>query len=129
MVNRSKNIGTAAETLVVRYLQEHGFPKAKRRALAGSLDEGDILVRDGLIVEVKAGVAAETASDAQLRLWCIETDNEILNAHADDGFLVVKRKGHGAGKIGGWWVVTNAGRVLLTRYRLDEFLPIVKRGN
>ena len=37
MVNRSKNIGTAGETAVVRYLRDcGGWPNAERRALAGS---------------------------------------------------------------------------------------------
>ena len=36
MTNRSKAIGTAAETAVVRYLAAHGFPAAERRALHGA---------------------------------------------------------------------------------------------
>jgi len=125
MVNKSKGIGTAAETHVVRYLQANGFPNADRRALKGSLDVGDILVCPGLIVEVKAGAAAENASDGQLRLWCAETEREKLNAKAETAFLVVKRSGHGVGKIGGWFVVQNdAG--MLTRFRLDEYVSFLK---
>ena len=125
MVNKSKNIGTSAETHVVRYLQANGFPHAERRALKGSLDVGDILVCPGLIVEVKAGAAAESASDGQLRLWCAETSREKRNAKADTAFLVVKRAGHGVGKIGGWQVVQNdAG--MLTKFRLDEYVEFLK---
>jgi len=125
MVNKSKNIGTSAETHVVRYLQANGFPNADRRALKGSLDVGDILVCKGLIVEVKAGAAAENASDGQLRLWCAETSRERVNAKADTAFLVVKRKGHGIAKIGGWYVVQNdAG--MLTKFRLDEYTEFLK---
>ena len=126
MVNKSKACGTSAETHVVRYLQANGFPHADRRALKGSLDVGDILVCPGLIVEVKAGAAAENASDGQLRLWCAETVREKVNAKADAAFLVVKRSGHGVGKIGGWFVVQNTGD-MLTRFRLDEYVSFVKR--
>ena len=125
MVNRSKNIGTSAETHVVRYLQANGFPHADRRALKGSLDVGDILVCKGLIVEVKAGAAAENASDGQLRLWCAETAREKVNAKAETAFLVVKRSGHGVGKIGGWYVVQQDGG-MLTKFRLDEYTNFLK---
>ena len=125
MVNKSKNIGTSAETHVVRYLQANGFPNADRRALKGSLDVGDILVCPGLIVEVKAGAAAENASDGQLRLWCAETSREKRNAKADTAFLVVKRKGHGIAKIGGWYVVQDDGG-MLTKFRLDEYTQFLK---
>ena len=125
MVNRSKAVGTSAETHVVRYLQANGFPNADRRAVKGSLDVGDILVCKGLIVEVKAGAAAENASDGQLRLWCAETKREQVNAGATTSFLVVKRKGHGVGKIGGWFVVQNDGG-MLTKFRLDEYTEFLK---
>jgi hypothetical protein len=55
MTNRSKNIGTAAETAVVKAARAYGFPGAERRALHGSTDLGDILLCPGVIVEVKAG--------------------------------------------------------------------------
>ena len=125
MTNRSKNIGTSAETHVVRYLQANGFEHADRRALKGSLDVGDILVCPGLIVEVKAGAAAENASDGQLRLWCQETEREKVNAKAETAFLVVKRSGHGVAKMGGWFVVQNDGG-MLTTFRLGEYVTFLK---
>ena len=121
MTNRSKNIGTRVETQIVNYLHTAGFPKAKRRALAGALDEGDILVAEGLIIESKGGAAAENASDGQLRLWCAETVKEKTNAKADAAFLVVKRKGHGVAKVGGWWVVQDEGGMLV-RFLLAEYV-------
>ena len=125
MTNRSKNIGTRVETQIVNYLHTAGFPKAKRRALAGALDEGDILAAEGLIIEAKGGAAAENASDGQLRLWCAETLREKANAGADAAFLVVKRKGHGVTKIGGWWVVQNdAG--MLVRFLLSEYVVFLQ---
>lgn len=125
-MNRSKNIGTACETAVVKYLRRNGFPKAERRALAGVLDKGDILVADGVICEVKGGVAAERASDQKLREWCVETERERVNAGAEIGFLVVKRPGHGAIKIGGWHVVTNTFG-MLAKYRLDEYVVFLNK--
>jgi|SRR5450759_3976104 len=125
MTNRSKNIGTACESLVVKYLQANGFPDAKRRALAGAFDEGDILVCPGVIVEVKGGLAAESASDGQLKAWRAETVKERNNARVHLAFLVVKRKGHGAAKVGGWTVIpveSNSELGMLTKFRLDEYV-------
>jgi hypothetical protein len=126
VTNRSKNIGTAGETRVVRYLTANGFPEAERRALAGQQDKGDILVCPGVIAEEKAGLAAEKASDHQLRLWCEETERERQHAGASHAFLVVKRAGHGATKIGGWYVVRNEFD-MLTKFRLDEYTLFLKK--
>ena len=119
-MNRSKNIGTKFETWCVNYLKDHGFPKAVRKALAGSLDKGDVFVCEGLLLECKGGVAAERASDYQLKLWCEETETERINAKAQVGVLVVKRAGHGVTKMGGMWVIQNDGNMLV-RFRLDEY--------
>lgn len=126
MTNRSKNIGTAGETAVVRYLRKNGFPDAERRALAGQQDKGDILVCKDVIAEVKAGAAAENASDEKLRAWYEETLTEKKNAGASLAFLVVKRKGHGAVKLGGWYVVHN-DHGMLVKYRLDEYVQFLTK--
>lgn len=124
MSTKSKQIGTREETRVVNYLKANGFPEAARRVLHGSADLGDILVAKDVICEVKGGAAAETASDGQLRLWCSETERERVNAQAKHAFLVVKRKGHGDAKVGGWWVVFNT-HGMLTRFRLDEYVSFL----
>lgn len=121
MTTKSKQIGTRTETMVVRYLREHGFPHAERRVLAGTYDLGDILVERRIIAQVKGGQAAEQASDPKLRQWCEDTEKQRQNAKAEHAFLVVKRAGHGVTKIGGWWVVTN-NMGLLCRFRLDEYV-------
>jgi hypothetical protein len=126
LTNRSKNIGTAGETAVVKYLRRTGFPEAERRALAGQQDKGDILVCPGIIAEVKAGYAAEKASDHQLRLWVQETERERVNADAEHAFLVVKRLGHGATKIGGWHVVRNEFD-MLAKFRLDDYVTFLQK--
>jgi hypothetical protein len=102
MVNRPKNIGTATETAVVRYLRAHGFIGAERRALAGSADLGDVVGIPGVVVEVKGGKAAEVASDAQITAWMAETELERRHAKAEVGLLVRKRKAVGAANAGQW---------------------------
>jgi len=102
MSNPSKQKGTAAETAVVRYAREHGFPLADRLTLSGRYDRGDVLLTVGLIAEVKAGKAAQTASLGQIRAWLAETETERANAGAEHGILVVQRQGHGLTRVGEW---------------------------
>lgn len=103
MTNKPKAIGTACETAVVRYLVPNGFDGAERTALHGSLDEGDVTGTPGVAWEVKAGNAAETASDAQIEAWLGEAEVERRNKRADVAVLVLKRKGKGAPNAGQWW--------------------------
>ena len=94
----SRAKGTAAETAVVRFLQDFqavrdariqsGWPHAERRALHGNADIGDIAGLPGVVLEVKSAKRTELAA------WLDELDAEIVNAHADTGVLVVKRRGH-----------------------------------
>ena len=63
MTRRPMDIGTAAESAVVKVLREHGFPHAERRALHGSIDLGDITGTPGLAWEVKGGTTAKTAPE------------------------------------------------------------------
>lgn len=105
MTNRSKNIGTAGETAVARYLVANGFPHAERRTLHGAVDLGDITGTPGLVWEVKAGKAAASASDRQVAAWLVETERERRHAQADIGILVMRRAGIGPTRAGGWWAV------------------------
>lgn len=104
MTNKPKNLGTAAESAVVKVLQEF-WPYAERRALRGAADEGDITGTPGIVWEVKGGAAAKTASDGQIEAWLDETEQERENADADIGVLVVQRKGIGYPNAGQWWAV------------------------
>lgn len=103
MTNRPKNIGTACETAVVRAARAHGFGLADRLTLTGALDRGDIGLCPGVILEVKGGQAAKTASDAQIDKWLAETERERLNAGADVAILVTARAGIGAPNAHRWW--------------------------
>jgi hypothetical protein len=108
---RPRDIGTVAETAVVRYLQANGWPHAERRALRGTYDCGDVTGCPGLMFEVKAGQAAKTASDGQVDSWLAETETERRNAKADIGILVLARAGIGAHNCGRWWAVVPLGQV------------------
>lgn len=89
MVNKPQKIGTAAETAARRLIQSHGFPKADRRPKRGNKDEGDLLLCDGVIAEVK--VRNRTISLEEIAGWMLETQTEVKNARADYGFLIVRK--------------------------------------
>lgn len=115
MTNKSKNLGTAAESAVVKVFKDAGF-RAKRLTLHGSKDVGDIDIGlDDVVIEVKGGAAAERASDGQVDAWLGETAKEVANAGASFGVLVVKRKGIGPANAGRWWaILTDEWHDLLT---------------
>ena len=102
-MNRPRQIGTAAETAVTRWLRASGWPQAERRSLRGRDDAGDITGTPGVCWEVKAGDAAIRASDGQVTAWLEETDRERTNARADVGVLVLRRRGKASP--GAWWAV------------------------
>src|SRR5690348_14658490 len=108
MVNRPKQIGTKAETDFVRHARADGFDhedktvRAHRIILNGALDEADVSLCPGVVVEVKGGQAAENASDAKVLEWLEETERERINRGAEVGFLVRKRKGKGSASVGLW---------------------------
>lgn len=102
-MSKSKDIGTAAETAVVRYLIEHGVI-ADRAALAGANDRGDIhALRGAVVIEVKSRKTAPSAG--QIAAWMGELDRAAQRVTSCDvAALVVKRPGAGAANAGQWWV-------------------------
>ena len=100
---RPKDIGTRAETAVVRYLREHGFAHAERRALHGNVDLGDITGTPGIAWEVKGGDAARNASDGQITAWLTQANVEAVNSSSDVGILVVQRWRKNPSD---WWAIT-----------------------
>jgi hypothetical protein len=86
-VSAARRKGTAAESAVVGWLREHGWPFAERRALAGAKDRGDIAGLPGVVLEVK------NAKQMQLGAWLAEMLVEVENDGADLGWLVVKKRG------------------------------------
>lgn len=86
-MSKQRAKGTAAETAVVRYLQDHGFPHAERRALHGTADRGDVTGIGPVVLEVKNHAALDLAG------WVKELEAEIRNAGAGTGAVVAKRRG------------------------------------
>lgn len=103
MVNRPKNIGTVAETAIVRAARTRGFPGADRLTQTGRYDRGDIGLCPGIIIEAKGGAAAKTASDGLINAWLEETRTEMNNAGAEVAFLVTARPGVGPANAHRWW--------------------------
>ena len=94
MGNRNKAKGTRAETKVRKYLEEHGFT-ARRQALAGSDDQGDLEVyppdsMEKLIVEIKAGKQTAAPSRSQIEEWCRQAMVEAQNAYGIPVLIVVR---------------------------------------
>lgn len=95
MANPSKAKGTRAESKVVRYLQDNGFV-ARRQALAGSDDHGDIeaYAPDStakLIIEVKTGKQTAAPSRTQIEEWCRQACAECDNVKGSLPVLVIVR--------------------------------------
>lgn len=107
-MSRPKDIGTTAETAVVRALRQHGWPHAERRALAGTHDLGDIVGCPGIVWEVKGGKQTKSPSDEDIRAWMAETETERVNARADFGVLVLQRHGVGKDNAHRWWAYLQA---------------------
>lgn len=123
-MSKSKDIGTRAETAVKNYLLSVGYSPldAHRQVLKGSLDEGDVWLREtyGLIVfEVKGGKAAKEASHGQVEKWMQEAETEKTNASAKFGFLVTQRAGVGYPRAGEWWAYARVQDIIYLRTHLD----------
>ena len=113
MTRRPKDIGTDAETAVMRAARSRGFGLADRLTLTGQHDRGDVRLTPGLVAgvvaEVKGGNAARNASDQQVRAWLAEAEQERTNADADVAILVTQRAGYSAARADLWWAYTTAG--------------------
>lgn len=110
MANRPKQIGTAAETAVLKIVKPY-FPDAHRLVLVGQQDRGDIRLNRDWIVEVKGGKQTLQVGDKKLDGWTTELYNEIIHAGATSGFLVLQRAGFGAQNAHRWWAYISLGRL------------------
>lgn len=138
-MSRSKRIGTAAETAVLRAAHMRGMP-GERIALAGSADRGDLHLYDGrVVIEVKSRKIAATPH--QIAAWMQELDKETRRVAACDvGALVVKPPTIGVARVDLWdawmwpeefcWLHTDlvpaAMRTPIKMY-LGDYLDLVKR--
>jgi hypothetical protein len=109
-VSRSKSIGTAIESAVVKFLTQMGL-NARRVALAGVNDEGDVHVVSPAgrttVIECKGGKQTHNPTRQQVADWYQEAVNELANVGIDGDIpvLVYKRKGSGAANAHEWWAV------------------------
>ena len=118
MTARPKDIGTRAESAVVKYLAANGWTNCERRALHGNVDLGDVTGTPGLVWEVKGGEAAKTASDNQIAAWFQEAQQEAVNAGARYGFLIVARRRK---NVRDWWAAVDVCDLAnLVRRELDQ---------
>jgi hypothetical protein len=85
MANRSRDKGTSWETQLVRFLQEHGWIHAERRARRGIKDAGDVSGVVGVCIEAKA------EKRITLSEYLDETEAEKANANAAVGVTWIKR--------------------------------------
>lgn len=118
MANRSKQKGTSYETSVRKYLNENGFPKARRTALSGGEDTGDIhgLERpDGH----KAILQCKNQKKHDLSGWLDATVEQAERADGALPALVVKRAGKGEKALGDSYVVM----------RLSDFVSLIKEAD
>jgi hypothetical protein len=103
MVNKSGRIGREGENAVAAYLRQTGaFPQAEPRVLYGAHDRGDLTGVGAFAFQVKSGKAAENASQAQIRQWFHDAEEQRENAQAAVAVLVVKRAGYGSKRAGMW---------------------------
>ncbi len=103
---RSAEIGREAETAVVTVLREHGFPAAERRRVRRQ-DALDIVAAPGVIVSVKGGQQARTASLGKTVEWRVEAERKRVEQGADVALLVVQRQGYGRDRADSWrcWIL------------------------
>lgn len=87
-MSKERAKGTRWNTEIVRFLREHGFTYAERRALAGSKDLGDVTgIPGGPVIEAKNQNRHSFAE------WLDEANVEAVNAHAPFGVVWAHRRG------------------------------------
>jgi len=124
MGNRHKAKGTAYETLVKNYLIDKGFKEARRAALEGAEDKGDIhgiqqrvTLRHGQRVTLRH-VCVQCKNDKSFNFsgWLDDTVEQAKRLSGALPALVVKRKGKGEKALGDSYVVM----------RLDDFVDLLE---
>jgi len=103
VTNKSKDLGTKAETAVVKTAIPRGFPLLERRVLKGIYDCGDLTGYPDMCWQVKGGHYAWNASDLQIANWMEAMEKQRANAGASIGLLVTQRKSVGAPNAHRWW--------------------------
>lgn len=105
MGNRHKAKGTAFETLIKNYLIENGFPHARRSALEGAEDKGDIHGIQQRTTLRKLCIQCKNQKQFQLSQWLNDTVEQAERLDGAVPALVVKRPGKGEKAVGESYVV------------------------
>lgn len=88
-MSKERAKGTSFETFVVNYLKQF-YPQAERRTLHGIYDKGDITGTDSRLVW-----ECKNQKTLNFSTWLHEAETERVNADAELGIVVSKRKGYG----------------------------------
>lgn len=83
-MSENKDKGTKAETAVVRYAIQCGWPHAERRALSGTGDRGDITGIIGVCIQVK------DVADPKFSKWFKDTLEQA--GRCDDALPILIHK-------------------------------------
>jgi Holliday junction resolvase len=83
----SRRKGANNERGLVAWLRARGRPHIERRLSGGPGDRGDITGWPGVVLEAKSCVRLELAA------WIDQLETEIVEAGADTGAVIVKRRG------------------------------------
>jgi len=105
-MSRQKAKGTAAETALVNYLRVSGYPDARRKALTGSADQGDVYWLPNITTEVKS---VRTPKYGE---WLRQAEAERVNSGDDYGIVIHKPHGTGLADTGNWHVVMTVDTLL-----------------
>jgi len=114
MGNKHKSKGTSFETAIVGWLKEQGFPHARRTALAGAADSGDIhgVVQRTTLAEVAIQCKNQKSFDFSGWLNATVEQAERLGPLGVP-LLVVKRPGKGAKALGDSYAVMRLSDMVL----------------
>ena len=100
MAHPNKRKGNRAELLVAKWLRTFGWINAERSRAGWTDDRGDIDGMPGVCVEVKA------EKKIDLPGYIRELENEMGNARAWTGAVIVKRRG--SEDVNDWYAVMPA---------------------
>ena len=109
MGNRNKAKGTSFETLIKNYLVENGFEEARRAALEGAEDKGDIHGIQQRTTLRKVCIQCKNDKSFNFSGWLNDTVEQAGRLGKALPLLVVKRKGKGEKALSDSYVVMRLG--------------------
>ena len=87
MTAASRRKGAGHERAIVTWLRSRGRPHIERRLSGANGDRGDITGWPGVVLEAKNCARLDLAG------WVAQLEAEIVEASADTGAVVIKRRG------------------------------------